>query len=268
MSFLTEFLGKLPDMFQKTPVSNLAKLFSIPLEQLEKLKTAFTRMEEWRDIDNAQGAVLDRIGQEILQEYRGGMTDAQYRLKLKTRIIINYLSNGDIESIIQLLNIFLNNNLVSVQTAANVKTGPFAGTPATVLITIRGHSNEYGIPFEELARVMVGGVSTEWEYLLDRVLTISQSYEVFHYPFEYFAGELIAGGEKQMNGNAAYTASVEIGRTYFRTDQPYQVASEDLYVGGTTINALYTAETNVINAYVLAWQDYPVCGEFVAGGDY
>lgn len=268
MTFLNEFLSKLPDMFRKTPLSNLGKLFSIPLEQLEKLKVIFTRMEDWRDIDNAEGAVLDRIGEEILQEYRGGANDVQYRLKLKTRIVVNYLSNGDIESIIQLLNIFLDNNLVSVQTAANVKDGPFAGLPATLVITIRGHNDDYGIPFSELARVMVGGISTEWNYLLERALTIEQAaYETWNYPFEMFAGDLLAGEEKAPNGNAEYAFSVEAGADYARADQPYLVASESLFLGNNT-NASYAATAEISLAYATKMQNYPICGNYTAGEAY
>lgn len=268
MTFLTEFLSKLPDMFRKTPVSNLGKLFSIPLEQLEKLKATFIRMEEWRDIDHAEGAVLDRIGEEILQEYRGGATDAQYRLKLKTRIVVNYLSNGDIESIIQLLNIFLDNNLVSVQTAANVKDGPFAGLPATLFVTIRGHNDDYGIPFSELARVMVGGISTEWEYLLERTLTVEQTaYETWIYPFEMFAGDLLAGEEKAPNGNAAYAASVEAGAAYARVDQSYLVASESLYLGNNS-NTSYAGTAEASLVYATKLQSYPICGKYTAGEAY
>ncbi|OAH53908.1 hypothetical protein AWH48_11610 [Domibacillus aminovorans] len=268
MTILTNLLAKMPDMFKKTPTSNLGKLFSIATEQLEKLSNTLNRMQEWRDIELAEGIVLDRIGEEILQEYRGGATDAEYRLKLKTRIVVNYLSNGDIESVIQLLNIFLGNNLVSVQTAANVKEGPFAGLPATLFITIRGHDADYGIPFSELARVMVGGVSTEWEYLLERLLTIEDtSYQTWKYPFEMYAGDLLAGGAKAPNGNAAYTGTEEVSAAYERAVHPYLVASESFFLGNN-INAAYAATVEASAVYASKLQTYPICGNYIAGEAY
>ncbi|KZM54900.1 hypothetical protein A3Q35_13150 [Aeribacillus pallidus] len=263
MSFLTDMLSKLPDMFKKTPDSTIGKLFTIVSDQMDDLQQTLDKMELWRDIDEAEGVVLDRLGVEILQEPRGGVSDEEYRLKLKTRIIVNYLSDGDIETIIKLLEVYLGDHLVSVQTAANVKEGPFAGEPATLLITINGHDT-YGIPFEELAKVLTGGVGTQWQYLLERLTTIQNDYERWLYPFEYFAGELVACGEKVSNDNRLYASNFELDDSYSKAMNTFPICGD---FPDPFPNELRTYPSNfeLSSSFITAMQPYPICGEFVAG---
>ncbi|MED1711703.1 hypothetical protein P4V34_28555 [Bacillus thuringiensis] len=262
MSFLDNMLGKLTDVYKKSKTSNIGKLFSIVSEPMDDLQKTLETMEDWRDIDKAKGAVLDRLGEEILQEYRGGLSDEEYRLKIKTRIIINFLSDGDIETIIKLLEVFLGDHLVSVQTAANVKTGPFAGHPATLLVTMRGHDT-LGIPFEELARVLIGGVGTQWEYLLERGMTIEREYEKWMYPFEYYAGELVACGEKIGNDNQLYSSTLNLSGSYSTQLNDYLICGD--YVSGNNDNSSYSSDLNIYQSYSKNMQPYPICGTFVAG---
>jgi hypothetical protein len=294
MSFLTDMLSKLPDMFKKTSDSTIGKLFTIVSDQIDDLQNTLNTMEEWRDIDEAEGVVLDRIGQEILQEPRGGVSDEEYRLKLKTRIIVNYLSDGDIETLIKLLEVYLGDHLVSVQTAANVKEGPFAGEPATLLITINGHDT-YGIPFEELAKVLTGGVGTQWQYLLERLTTIQNDYERWMYPFENYAGNLIAGGDQVSNDNRLYASNFELDDSYSKAMNAFPICGDfpepfpnlnvdtasSLELSGSYSSALneymvclgdnpndtrdYESDLTLNGVYTAIMQPYPICGEFTAG---
>lgn len=264
MSFITDMISKLTDVFKKNPDSNIGKIFSIVGAQMDDLQSTLDKMELWRDIDEAEGVVLDRIGLEILQEPRGGVSDEEYRLKLKTRIIVNYLSGGDIETLNQLLEVYLGDHLVSVETAANVKEGPFAGEPATLLITIKGKDDPISIPFEQLNKVITGGVGTHWEYINERLLSIASGYNKILYPFEYFAGWMISAEEKQTNDNVDSVNSFQFGQIQSSTIQ-------DVYpICGVyepyNDNITHANEYDLSELYFSLTQDaYPICGTFVAG---
>ncbi|WP_342475339.1 hypothetical protein NST70_13635 [Weizmannia sp. FSL K6-0777] len=294
MSFITDMISKLTDVFKKNPDSNIGKIFSIVGAQMDDLQSTLDKMELWRDIDEAEGVVLDRLGVEILQEPRGGVSDEEYRLKLKTRIIVNYLSDGDIETIIKLLEVYLGDHLVSVQTAANVKEGPFAGEPATLLITIKGKDEPISIPFEQLNKVITGGVGTQWEYINERLWNLVNQYQHILYQFEFFAGWLGPGGVKQTNNNADVVSNINLGQWQDETMQdPYPIsgvyeqnndnadiksAYDLLCYGYQTMQEVYKicgdGNTNAeidtgflissLNVATLQ-ASYPICGTFVAG---
>lgn len=80
---------------------NLHKLMQIFSDELIILKKSIDRVEEWRDIDQAEGQTLDDIGSNVNQS-RGQATDPVYRILLKSKIARN-LSDGTINTIIQVL---------------------------------------------------------------------------------------------------------------------------------------------------------------------
>jgi hypothetical protein len=98
-------VSRLSDYFDKRPESNISKLLKIFSEELQQLHTTIERVGEWRDIDKAEGAVLDDIGTNIKQP-RGVATDDVYRILLKSKIARN-LSDGSINTIIRVLAIAL-----------------------------------------------------------------------------------------------------------------------------------------------------------------
>ncbi|ALS27204.1 hypothetical protein IJ21_18030 [Paenibacillus sp. 32O-W] len=106
MITVQDMLRRLTDVFSKDPNSNIGKLMSILAEQLQKLEQTTCRVEEWRDIDKAQGTTLDRIGENVAQ-HRGAATDEIYRILIKSKIARN-LSTGDINTIIGVLSTALN----------------------------------------------------------------------------------------------------------------------------------------------------------------
>lgn len=79
----------------------LFKLMQIFSRQLTDLKKTIDTVEDWRDIDKAEGATLDRIGENVIQP-RGQATDPVYRILLKSKIARN-LSDGSINTIISVL---------------------------------------------------------------------------------------------------------------------------------------------------------------------
>ena len=96
-----DMLRRLTDVFRKDPDSNIGKLMAIFADQLQKLEQTVQRVEEWRDIEKAQGMTLDRIGENVAQ-HRAAATDEIYRILIKSKIARN-LSKGDINTIITVL---------------------------------------------------------------------------------------------------------------------------------------------------------------------
>ncbi|MGM9943924.1 MAG: hypothetical protein ACI33M_03225 [Lysinibacillus sp.] len=94
-------LSRFVDYFKKDSTSNIAKLMRIFSEQMQDLNQTVNRVDDWRDIDNAEGTVLDDIGTNINQA-RGKATDEVYRILLKSKIARN-LSDGSINTLIRVL---------------------------------------------------------------------------------------------------------------------------------------------------------------------
>lgn len=82
---LTEMLDLLPNIFNKNEDGNIAKLLSPFAEQIELNRQDLDTLSDWREIANAEGAFLDRIGQEY-SEFRDGASDEFYRFKILTHI--------------------------------------------------------------------------------------------------------------------------------------------------------------------------------------
>lgn len=106
MSFYSDMISRLTDVYKKSPISNIGKIISILTDELEQLKYTFDRIEEWEDVDNAKGKALDDLGDNVIQ-VRGSATDEVYRIMLKSKVARN-LSDGAIDTIIRVLAIALN----------------------------------------------------------------------------------------------------------------------------------------------------------------
>jgi hypothetical protein len=101
MTLLDSIIAKLTDMYNKSPLSNIGKLFSIYGGQLQELRDTLDRIALWKDIDQAQGATLDNIGTNVAQ-LRGQANDDVYRILIKSKIARN-LSKGDINTLIAVI---------------------------------------------------------------------------------------------------------------------------------------------------------------------
>ncbi len=81
------------------PETNIGRLFYLIAEGFEMIYENAGRVKEWDDLDNAQGAVLDRYGAN-LGVTRGAAGDALYRIFIKVKMIAQ-LSGGDDAAIIK-----------------------------------------------------------------------------------------------------------------------------------------------------------------------
>ena len=124
-----DMLRRLTDVFRKDPESNVGKLMSIFAAQLQKLEQTARRVEEWRDIDKAEGTTLDRIGENVGQP-RGMATDEIYRILIKSKIARN-LSKGDINTIITVLATALNTNPSEIR-IVELYNDPIEPEPAAI----------------------------------------------------------------------------------------------------------------------------------------
>jgi hypothetical protein len=81
------------------PETNIGKLFYLIAEGYEIIHENAELVREWDDLDNAEGAVLDRYGANF-GVARGGASDALYRIFIRVKMIAQ-LSGGDDETIIK-----------------------------------------------------------------------------------------------------------------------------------------------------------------------
>lgn len=101
MSIWEKMLNLFPDAYDKRPTSNLGKLFAIVGKESQKIKETLERIEAWRNINQAEGVVLDEIGRDLGQP-RGNATDEIYRIMLKSKVARDQ-STGDTNTIIDIL---------------------------------------------------------------------------------------------------------------------------------------------------------------------
>lgn len=94
-------IERLMDSYNKNPDSNIAKLISILADQIRALTETFQTIDDWRDIDQAKGGALDRLGYD-LEQVRGQASDEVYRILIKSKRARD-LSSGDINTIINVL---------------------------------------------------------------------------------------------------------------------------------------------------------------------
>lgn len=79
--------------------TNIGKLFSTFAYGLEIIDGESEKIRLWDDLDNAQGMVLDRYGENFGVQ-RSGSSDAFYRLLIKVKMI-SLLSGGDIDTVVK-----------------------------------------------------------------------------------------------------------------------------------------------------------------------
>ena len=98
-------IDRLPDTYAKATSSRLFRLFRIIGAEFAQVRDALTTTEAYRDVDQAAGATLDRLGANVGQE-RGQVSDYTYRGLIKGKIARN-LSPGDVDSIKRIVSVML-----------------------------------------------------------------------------------------------------------------------------------------------------------------
>ena len=102
---ISAMLARLTDAYTRDPDSTLGRLLQVLAGELEDAQAALETTRDWRDIDQAEGATLDRIGANF-EQYRGAAEDSVYRVLLKSKLARN-LSDGAVDTIISVLAITL-----------------------------------------------------------------------------------------------------------------------------------------------------------------
>ena len=120
----------LVDAITKNEDSNIGKLFTIVDEQLTDIDDTLNTMEEWIQIDKAQGKALDDIGED-LNQYRGKATDEIYRVMIRGKMARS-VSDGTINSMIDALSKTLNCKPTDIQIASSIELGE--GEPNSIVV--------------------------------------------------------------------------------------------------------------------------------------
>ncbi|MEK4883488.1 hypothetical protein NST81_01985 [Bacillus sp. FSL W8-0223] len=127
---LKDLLSMLVDAITKNGDSNIGKLFTIVDEQLTDIDNTLNTMEEWIQIDKAQGKALDDIGED-LNQYRGKATDEIYRVMIRGKMARS-VSDGTINSMIDALSKTLNCKPTDIQIASSIELGE--GEPNSIVV--------------------------------------------------------------------------------------------------------------------------------------
>lgn len=154
------FVGRLTDAYKKNPESNVSKLARVATLHIQENEEVLKQIGAWRDIDQAQGIVLDHIGQDVAQN-RGVANDAVYRVLIKSKIMRN-LSDGSIDTVVDFLAFILQCD----RTEIHVRELWPEGKPATVNIEApAGPVNNTGLTIKQFGTlinlVIAGGVRAE-----------------------------------------------------------------------------------------------------------
>ncbi|MFB7302628.1 hypothetical protein [Heyndrickxia sporothermodurans] len=127
---LKEMLKLLVDAITKSEDSNVGKLFSIADKQLTDINDTLNKMEEWIDIENAQGKALDEIGADINQP-RGQASDEIYRVMIRGKKA-RALSDGTINQMIYSLSKTLDCDPKQIGILSSIEAGE--GEPSALII--------------------------------------------------------------------------------------------------------------------------------------
>lgn len=144
-------LKKLPDVFNKREDSNLAKLLNIISAEIDEARDTLELIEAWRDVDQAEGEVLDRIGYNVMQ-FRGEVNDDIYRILIKSKIARNQ-STGAVNTIIDILAFTLDIDFDEVQIKEMFEDGEEPAAIRLIEVPL-GRINEVGMSPASFARLV------------------------------------------------------------------------------------------------------------------
>lgn len=98
---LTDLLNELPAALSNDPGSNNAKLLSVLADDMVDMQDLINQVNLWRDITNAKGGWLDKIGTDW-GVARNGFDDDFYRFMIRTKQLQRQV-DGSYNSIIKLI---------------------------------------------------------------------------------------------------------------------------------------------------------------------
>lgn len=193
---LSELLQLLPDNYAKGETSNNYKTLKILAVAFEEMQETLERIQLWRDIDEAQGTNLDKIGVNVGQP-RNGHNDDQYRMWLKIKILMNK-SDGELESINGIMSALAGDSFIGIQEMWSVKEHPKAGEPAAILLFV-DQSSLKNLPYEAIKRVTAGGISVYFQTMESTsMLEFTSGQTIVHISTYQACGTFSAGGEYEL----------------------------------------------------------------------
>jgi hypothetical protein len=92
--------------YDKIDGSNIHKVLKFISDEFEEVKETFKTIEDWENLNNAEGNALNLYGENILQ-FRGQATDAVYRALIRSKVSRDS-STGDYNTILEVLSMLLN----------------------------------------------------------------------------------------------------------------------------------------------------------------
>ena len=104
---------RLPDAYAKNPDSVIYRILQLDAADRDEMRAALDRVRAWRSLDDAEGAALDMIGRDLGLP-RGGMSDIEYRRRLRLRVA-TILSSGEIERFNEILDAFMGRAFIGLQ---------------------------------------------------------------------------------------------------------------------------------------------------------
>ncbi len=102
---LNKFIDRLTDNINVQEGSKTHALLEVTAHHIQENEDLYEQMGNWRDIDQAEGTTLERIGGNV-QQPRGQANDSVYRVLIKSKIKRN-LSNGSIDTLVDFLSFIL-----------------------------------------------------------------------------------------------------------------------------------------------------------------
>lgn len=203
MSFFEQLIEKLTDVYQKTAESNIGKIVKLLSDELDAIQQSLDTIERWRGIDDAEGVTLDLIGENIGQQ-RLGLSDADFRLRIKTKIKAN-TSRGDIETLNEVLKTFLGDSLIGVREMWSIDDPLIEKKPAAILIQTKVHDP---FPNDVIGRVTAAGIEIWWHIIFEpQNFAIKREITQGKSEFVY-AGELYCGPVYDRNTSGVSISSV------------------------------------------------------------
>lgn len=104
---------RLPDAYAKDPDSVIYRILQLDAADRDEMRSALDRVRAWRSLDDAEGAALDMIGRDLGLP-RGGMSDIEYRRRLRLRVA-TILSSGEIERFNEVLDALMGRAFIGLQ---------------------------------------------------------------------------------------------------------------------------------------------------------
>jgi len=173
---IEKWIDRLPDHYRKDAQGNVYKFLKIFADKAQEAEDALQTIQDWFDIDQAQGLTLDRIGKDVGQP-RFGLNDEDYRKKIKIKIRSN-LSGGEIDTLNEISTVLMGENRFDgIQEGWSLPADfPIGPEPAMLLFTAIVNGSNYGMPMAEMDSVSAGGIKTNWQLLIDAKERIKPTY--------------------------------------------------------------------------------------------